>query len=464
MKMNESVPRILVSGTKSGCGKTTAVTAILAHMKLRGLRPRAFKCGPDYIDPMFHARVTGVPCSNLDTFFSSADSVRRILCERSDKFDAAVIEGAMGYYDGTGNDMAQNSAYEIATVTDSPAVIVADGRGASASVAASVCGFADFVPDSHVAGIIINNVSPSVYDAVKNCIESRLKNRVRMLGYIPRLPDAAVFDSRHLGLVTANEVANLRGKVDLIVSATNDTLDIDGILSLARGACALSYQPIKVPRFGPIKVAIAYDHAFSFYYEENLDILRRMGAEISAFSPLADEEVPDDADMLYLGGGYPELYADLLSRNMRARRSVAAAVGGGMPTVAECGGFIYLGGAIKNGENVYPMCGVLPHTTVRRSRLVRFGYVTLTPSRPCVFGDACVSLRGHEFHYCDSEDAEHNGSDMTAVKPSGVTYSCAVCTDTMYAGYPHIWFGDNIEAAANLYKKCVEYKRRREGE
>lgn len=449
--MTISLPRVLFAGTSSGCGKTTAVTAVLTLLKRRGIGVTAAKCGPDYIDPMFHEAVLGVPSANLDPFFCSGNLLRSLLAESGGEL--SVAEGAMGYYDGTGPD-GENSAYAAARETGCPVVLVVNGRGASASLLAVLEGFLHYRPDSGIRGVLFSNVTAMTYAMLRKWTLARFGGEISVIGYIPRLPEDCLLGSRHLGLVTPGEVADLSEKLERTADLAADTVDLDALLALAGSASPLLFDPPEVPRLGPVRIAMARDDAFCFYYRDSLRLLERMGAELVPFSPLAGETVPEDADGLLLGGGYPELHAEVLARNEAVRESVRRAVTSGMPTVAECGGFQYLGRTLAGRR----MCGVLPHDSENTGRLVRFGYCTLTAKTDGLLGPAGTTLPAHEFHYYDSTE---NGADFRAEKASGRSWDCAVHTDTLYAGYPHLFLPACPGAAEAFYKKCLAYKEKK---
>ena len=300
--MQRRVPRLVLAGTNSGCGKTTVTCAVLQALVSRGLRVGAAKCGPDYIDPMFHSRVIGAKSSNLDSFFFDRDTMRYLLAHNGQDCDITVIEGVMGYYDGLGLTSTRASTYETARETESPVVLVVNARGAALSVVAAVQGFLDFAPDNNVQGVILNGCSAMSYGALTWELENRLG--VRACGYLPRLPECAL-ESRHLGLVTADEVEDLREKLRQLAEAAEKTLELDALLEIAHNAPVLDFTPPVLPEKGaPVRIGVARDRAFCFYYEDSLDLLRQLGAELIPFSPLADEKLPDGVQGLYLGGGY----------------------------------------------------------------------------------------------------------------------------------------------------------------
>ncbi|MBR4184799.1 MAG: cobyrinate a,c-diamide synthase [Clostridia bacterium] len=447
--MTRALPRVLIAGTSSGCGKTTAVCAILSLLKRRGVAISAAKCGPDYIDPMFHETVLGVPSSNLDPYFCGGNLLRTTLARSTGGL--TVIEGVMGYYDGTGPDGTENSTFEVARKTDTPVVLVVNGRGAYASLVAVIEGFLHFVPESGIRGVLFSNVTPMTYAGLKKLVEARFGETVAVLGYLPRLPDDCGLGSRHLGLVTPAEIADLNDKLSKIADLSEKTVDLDALMTLAGSAAPLSCDPPAAKRLPPVRIALAKDAAFCFVYPDTLRLLRDMGAEIVPFSPLLNEPVPPSADGLLLPGGYPELHAEALERNEIFLDSVRRAVSAGLPTIAECGGFQVLGERLAG----HRMCGVLPHTSDDTGKLVRFGYCTLTAKTDGLLGKAGTTLPAHEFHYYDSTDC---GADFTAVKPNGKRWDCVVQTETLWAGYPHLYLPACPDAAEAFYRKCLAYK------
>ena len=454
--MEQTAGRFLLAGTGSGCGKTTVTCAVVQALADRGLRVGAFKCGPDYIDPMFHSRITGAKSANLDGFFFSENTLRYLLAKNSRDRDVSVIEGVMGYYDGAGMTTARASTWETGRTVGAPAVLAVSARGAALSVLAVIQGFLTLEADSGIRGVILNHCSPMAYQSLAGAIRERFGGRVEPLGFLPPMPECAL-ESRHLGLVTAGEVEGLREKMGLLARQAERTIDLDGLLRLADSAPPLRFDPVELPRYGErARIAVARDRAFCFYYEDSLGALEEMGAELVRFSPLEDEALPEGIDGLCLGGGYPELCARQLAENKPMRRAVRQALEEGTPCVAECGGFMYLTEAI-GGE---PMVGALPGDCFDRGRLTRFGYVTLRSKADNLLCRAGEEIRGHEFHHWD---ARQPGDGFTAVKPSGRSWDCAVATDRLYAGFPHLHFYANLNCARRFYEACLARRRERRG-
>lgn len=451
--MEAKIPRLILAGTNSGCGKTTVTSALLQALVNRGLAVGAFKCGPDYIDPMFHSTIIGAKSANLDLHFFSENTIRLLLAKNGCDRDVSIIEGVMGFYDGMTMTDAQGSTYAMAQCTDTPVVLVVNARGAALSVLAVIQGFQQLYSDNHIQGVILNHCTAMTYGPLVQAIESRLG--IRAYGFLPYLPDCTL-ESRHLGLVTAAEVENLKDKLNRLADQAERCLDIEGLLDLSQQAPALSWEPMPVSREEPVRIGVARDRAFCFYYGDSLHLLEEMGAQLVPFSPLRDPELPENLHGLYLGGGYPELYLEELSQNQSMLAAVAAAVNNGLPCIAECGGFLYLNQAI-GGK---PMVGVLPGTCFDGGKLIRFGYVTLEAQKDNLLCQAGDTIAAHEFHHWDCTE---NGSDFRAIKPSGRSWPCVIATKTLYAGFPHLHFYANPAFAKQFYAACRKEKHRHDG-
>lgn len=433
--------RILIAGTNSGCGKTTVTLAILAALKKRGLQVASCKCGPDYIDPMFHRAVLGVSTRNLDPYFLEADQLRAALGQED--AEVAIIEGVMGYYDGLGTS-SECSTYSVARATDTPTILVVNARGMSASLGALLQGFSFFREPSQIVGVIFNGVSEKMLPTLSKIAEGC---GLKAIGCFPR-NEAVTLGSRHLGLVTAQELPELQNQLEILGEMAEANLDLDLLLALcAEGGGA---PAPRIPK-AHLRVAVAWDAAFCFVYEENLKLLQQLGCEIVPFSPLADAVLPENIQGLYLPGGYPELHLPVLEANLSMRQSIRQAIRGGLPTLAECGGFMYLHTSVGD----HPMVGVIPGQAYQTKRLQRFGYVALTAQGENLLCGAGDTIRAHEFHYWDSTDC---GSDVLAQKAStGKTYPCIHATPTLWAGFPHLYFPANPAFARSFVKKAEEY-------
>ena len=449
--MIKHAPRLLIAGTGSGCGKTTTTCAILQALKNRGRDVASFKCGPDYIDPMFHSEIIGAQSTNIDLFFSDEAQARSLFAKHAAELN--IIEGVMGFYDGISMDSEKASSHHVARALDAPAILVVNGRGMALSAAAVVKGYMELRRPSDIAGVIFNNVSAMTYPLLKVAVERDCG--VKVYGYMPNCPECAL-ESRHLGLVTAQEVDDLRGKMQILAAQAEKSIDLDGLIELMQAQPPIEAEEFVQEHIGNVRIAVAKDKAFCFYYRDNLEMLREMGAELVPFSPINDAQLPD-CDGLILGGGYPELYPEQLSRNETMRISIRNAVANGLPTIAECGGFMYL------TENIagYPMAGAIETGCFNAKKLQRFGYTTIAAENDSLLFSAGDTIRAHEFHYWD---AENPGSDLEARKPSGKSWKCAYTSDTLYAGYPHLYFPSNPGAAKRFIQKCIERKMRHEAD
>ncbi|MCI8375410.1 MAG: cobyrinate a,c-diamide synthase [Lachnospiraceae bacterium] len=447
------LPRIMIAAPSSGSGKTLITCGILKALVNRGLRTASFKCGPDYIDPMFHSRVIGTASGNLDTFFTEPAITRYLFGRTAREAEISVVEGVMGYFDGLAGISTRASSADLAKTLNMPVVLLVNCRGLSVSVLPLLQGFLEFEAPSCIRGVILNQVSPGMYPELKGLIEERLP--LRVLGYVPRLTDL-VLESRHLGLVLPGEVEELQRKLADLAGLLEKTLDLNAFLELAREAPDLKYEAPKVPTLGKrgaVTVGVAEDEAFCFTYRDNLQLLEEMGARLVAFSPLHDRELPRGIQGLILSGGYPELYGEALSKNAAMRDSVFRAVTGGMPCIAECGGFLYLHKSLEGADGKhYPMAGVVDAEAFRREKLTRFGYVTLEGLADQMLLGKGEEIRGHEFHYWDSESC---GESMKAKKPLRKrSWTCVHGSETLYAGFPHLFFYSNPQAAWKFLKKC----------
>lgn len=455
-----NTPRVMFAATRSGSGKTTVTCGVLAALKKQNIKVQAYKCGPDYIDPMFHRTVLGIDTGNLDTFFADADAIGRILARDTKDAELIVMEGVMGYYDGVGGTTTMASSYELSKVTKTPVVLIVDAKGASVTLAAIIRGIMEYKKDSRIVGVILNRVSPMFYSRIKHVIETECG--IPVLGYLPEDASFAV-PSRHLGLLQPDEMQKQRDWVETVAKAARKTIDIDGILEIAAQAEMLQIQKAtgeteksKFP--AGYRIGVARDAAFSFYYRENLRMLEDMGATLVYFSPLTDAHV-SEVDALIFGGGYPELYAKQLYENQSMRASVWQALEAGMPCHAECGGFLYLGKSLADAEgNVYEMVGFLDGAGFRTERLQRFGYVELAPQEADAFAVNTV-LRGHEFHYWNSTDC---GDACLAWKPLSKqkTYSCMVKKKGTFAGFPHLYYAGAENFFYHLFLNSTENENR----
>lgn len=445
--------QFLLAAPRSGSGKTTMTCALLMALKRRGCAPCAFKSGPDYIDPMFHRAVLGVESRNLDLFFSAPETVRTLYARGAAGHGAAVCEGAMGFYDGLGGVSDRASAWHLADTLDLPVLLVVEPKGQSLTLAAELKGLNSFRTPSHIAGILLNNCTARMHALLAPMLEK--ETGLPVLGFLPKLPEA-VIGSRHLGLYTAAEVENLQQKLALLADAAEEHIDWPRLLALCeKEPPALPVQPETPP--ARVRIAVAQDEAFCFIYAETLEAFRDAGAEVVFFSPLRDTALPENIGGLYLPGGYPELHARELSENTSLLREITRKIEFGLPTAAECGGFLYLGQSLTDAEGQsWPMAGVLPGEAKDAGRLVRFGYAALSADSDSLLFRAGESFPIHEFHHWDSTA---NGTALAAKKPvGGAEWRCGFVNEHFYAGFPHLyWAGtplpQRFAAAAENYRR-----------
>ena len=479
MKIN----RFMIAAPKSGSGKTMITCALLQLLKDCGKNVSSYKCGPDYIDPMFHKKVLGVPSKNLDTFFTDEKTTVQLFLDKRSDGDFAVLEGVMGLYDGLGGIYEQGSSYHLAKVTQTPIILVVDAKGMGKSVLALIAGFLQYDTQHLIKGVLLNRMSKGYYDIIKPLIEKELS--VKVVGYFPEQKDIRL-ESRHLGLVMPDELADIKEQLDELAGRLKKTIDLDMLLDIAVEAEEISdsgnadiYNVKNIGNYdqnefsqnkaiNTVNIAVAMDEAFCFYYEDNLRLLEKCGAKLQYFSPLHDTKLPDNCDALLLGGGYPELYAKELSENLSMRNSIKTAFKTGLPTVAECGGFMYLHTYIHNiceedadAQNyVFGMTGALDSECHFKGKLVRFGYIELAEKHNN-FLPPNEKIKAHEFHYYDSTD---NGADCIATKPAtGRSYDCVISHDNYWLGFPHLYYPSNPHFAESLVRKAYEYRRNKNG-
>ena len=466
---------LMVSAMHSGAGKTVLVCALMRALQRQGLLVAGFKCGPDYLDPLFHQRVLGMPSDNLDLFLQGDKGVRQTLALAGPMADVGIVEGAMGFYDGVGGTH-EASAWELASRMGIPVVLAVRPAGSSLTLAAQLRGVMAFREPSQISGVVLVDCKPALAAHLTPIIERTCD--IPVLGYLPPMEEAS-FASRHLGLVTAAEVPDFQRRIDAMATTLSRTCDLNALVALCGDieeptAAAVGPAPAGAARAGTdeatglaapdqttptCRIAVASDEAFCFYYPAALARLRACGAQLVRFSPLRDADLPS-ADALYLGGGYPELHATRLAANRGMRRSVQEAVLSGMPTVAECGGFMYLQQELVDERGTaHRMAAALPGSSAPAGRLVRFGYARLAAEDDSLLLRAGERVPAHEFHHWDGT---HNGQDLVAHKPSGRSWRCCHASPSLYAGYPHLHLAGELPLAERLVACATTYGRHQE--
>ncbi len=457
------LPSITIAGTNSGCGKTTVSVGIMAALVKKGLKVQPFKVGPDFIDPMFHKYITGRESRNLDSWMLTEEVVSCLFDRSSSGADISVIEGVMGLYDGHGGISQTGSTAHVAGILNSPVILVVNGEGMSLSIVALIRGYLDYNRELDIRGVIINNIkSESHFILLKELVEEH--TGLAVAGYLPKM-DEINLQSRHLGLVPSGEISDLEDKINILAHQVEKTIDLELFLKIAGetgdrpGNC---YGMNIERRASGLKIAVAMDKAFNFYYRDNLDLLEMLGAELLFFSPLKDEAVPGNADGLYIGGGYPEIWAENLQGNLPMRRDIKRRIAGGLPAYAECGGLMYLSESIrtKDGET-YEMTGVIPGKSEMTNSLKRFGYIEIEVTNDNVMAKKGSRIRAHEFHYsttavCGEVPACYRISKARREKDD-LTWACGYKQYNLLAGYPHVHFWSNTIFAEGFIDSCKKF-------
>lgn len=478
-KEQKKNPGFLLSAISSNSGKTAAACGLMSAFKQKGKRVCACKCGPDYIDPMFHREVLGIDSKNLDLFFSDEEKLRVGYLRHTLGAEFTITEGVMGFYDGMSLDSVKGSSYDVSRTLGLPVILVINARGAAMTLAATVKGIAEFRPDSNIRGILLNRVSAMLYPRLKAMLETELERighgEIKVVGYMPE-DEVFHLESRHLGLVTPQEMENLQEKVRQAGEILAKTVDLELLEEIAGEAAVwkadVSEESEKTGSLksqnAPVRIAVAHDEAFCFYYKDNLELLESLGCELIEFSPLHDEKLPDNISGLILGGGYPELYGKQLSENQSMLASIRKALmQEKIPCLAECGGFMYLHEEMEDADgNVWKLVGRIKGRTFPTGKLVRFGYVDLQRNldenpisefkEQMSLADRWIlpgeNIRAHEFHYWDSTDS---GSDCLAVKPDGKrSWECMHLEENLVAGYPHLYYPSCENFAERFVEKC----------
>lgn len=467
-----NIRRVMIAAPKSGSGKTMVTCALLQVLQDKGVSAVSYKCGPDYIDPLFHETVIGAPSKNLDTFFTDEEQTKKLFLKSRKENDFAVLEGVMGLYDGLGGVRPEGSSYHLACVTKTPIVLVADVKGMGRSILPFLAGFLNYDTKHLIRGVLLNRISAGFYETIKPLIEEELQ--IPVVGYLPEKEEYQI-GSRHLGLILPDEVSGIREKLRTASKELQKTVSVDAICKIAENAQEIevktelldaaeidgtekSRQSGNGAVFPPddtVTIAVARDEAFCFYYEDNLLLLEEYGANITYFSPLRDESLPKDCHALLFGGGYPELYAKRLSENEKMRKAVKEASKQGMPIVAECGGFMYLHETLTDRKgNSYPMAGVVLADCFDTGKSVRFGYIELREKQE-FFLPKNTMIKAHEFHYYDSTK---NGEDAVAKKPvTGSIYSGVIIDETHWMGFSHLYYPSNPAFAKALVEKAKKF-------
>jgi cobyrinic acid a,c-diamide synthase len=465
MAPSGKIPRVVIAATASGVGKTTATVALIGAMRARGLKVAAFKCGPDYLDPTYHERAAGVRSHNLDSWMMDRDAVVATFARASAGADIAVIEGMMGLFDSATPTGDEGSTAQIAKWLDAPVVLVTDASGIARTIAAVAAGFSRFDPAVRVAGMICNHVGGRGHLDLLRAAQPE----VPIVGGFPTSADLA-FPERHLGLLMADESNVPQRLIDGWSRLAAEWLDLETILEIARSVPALDVGRLstesKTASRPRCRIGIAYDAAFHFYYEDNLNRLRSLGAEIVNFSPIRDRELPD-VDGLYFGGGYPEVFARELSSNTAMLATIRSFGHSGGLVYAECGGLMYLTDAIRTLDGArWPMAGIIPGVAVMSDRLQAIGYVEVETRVDSILGPARTRFRGHQFRHSTLEGADSGDRIDTiynvAPRWGGTPFAEGYRVGNVLASYVHAHWASNPVVAESLIDACLRSRATRQ--
>lgn len=452
--------KLMIAAVSSSTGKTTVSCGLMRALKKRNMKVQPFKVGPDYIDTEYHTKSSGYKSRNLDEFMLPLEEIKYIFGKNSQDKDISIIEGVMGFYDGYGSSLDYCSSANISKILSCPVILVIDARAMAASAAAIVYGFKNIDKEVNIAGVIVNNVnSQSHYTLLK---ESIMKYAgVPVVGRIPRDENFSL-SSRHLGLTPSFEIDELDDKLDYVAGKLEEYLDIDKILKIAEGDNNEfdSARRDEIRNITNVKLAIAYDKAFNFYYQDNLDLLEEMGVELVKFSPLEDKQLPE-CDGIYIGGGFPEVFASELSMNKGILENIKQKSLEGMPIYAECGGLMYLGERVEDmNANSYKMTGIFRGTSKMQSKLQRFGYCSGKSNMQTTISDKDQIVKGHEFHYSVFESEMDNAYDMFKEMSNGdiKRWGGGYCTGNTLGTYLHTHFCSDYKISLNFINVMEKYR------
>lgn len=459
----KTIPRLVIAAPASGSGKTTFSMGLMAAFCRKSYKVQPFKVGPDYIDPAFHTAITGRNSINLDGWMLEDTYIKQMFESYSAGADLSIVEGVMGLYDGYGDDPLKGSTAGIARLLEAPVILIMTAQGMAATASAVLYGLKEF-GQANIAGVVINKPSsPNHYRTVKQAIEKH--TGIKVAGFLPAASGIEL-KSRHLGLVQSSETENLSGIIDVLADLIGENIDLDLLLNVAKKAplweagnhCGESEHFLS----GEFKIAVARDKAFSFYYYENLEILGRLGAELVFFSPIKDAALPEDCSGVYLGGGYPEIFAEEVSANTVLMQDIRNKADQGLPIYAECGGYMYLNKSFKNGEGeIYPFVGIFDGETMMTKSLQNFGYLELEGLTETVLFQKGDRIKAHEFHkslilrededFCIKGEKVKNGQN--------IDWQCGRKYKNVFGMYPHIYFPANMNFAYNFINHCRNYAR-----
>ncbi|MCV0373271.1 MAG: cobyrinate a,c-diamide synthase [Nitrosarchaeum sp.] len=449
------IPRIVLAGTSSGVGKTSITCGLIYALKKKGFSIQPFKVGPDYIDPSYLSSISGSKAFNLDVWMMGKNQLLQSFIENS-KSDISVIEGVMGYYDGFSGNSNFASTHHVAELTKSPVILILDASKTARSIAATAFGFQKFHKNSRILGIILNKIGSKKHENL--CRQALEKTKLPIVGIIPKNPEIAL-ESRHLGLISTMTENNLHKKIQKTSKIIANYLNVEEILKILKNSVLINNKPKQDYKKSNVTIAVALDNSFNFYYHDNLESLRRNGANLKFFSPIKDKKIPN-CDGIYIGGGFPEVLGDSLEKNTIMRRSIKKLSEENMPIYAECGGLMYLTKSIDYGTKKYKMTGLFDAET-KMTKKMKLNYTKGRILSKNILSDKSHLLRGHEFHYSElssvSSDLKfgielETGEGIKNHKDGIVLYNTL-------ASYGHLYF-DSSDYAKIFVKNCIKYSRR----
>jgi len=449
------IPRIVLAGVTSGVGKTSITTAIIHGLKKKGYSVQPFKVGPDFIDPSYLTSISDKTAYNLDIWMMGKNGVLKSFIQNS-QADLSIIEGVMGYYDGFEGKSSFASTYDVANIIKSQVILVLDASKVARSIAATAMGFKNFEKNSRICGIILNKIGSQKHE--KLCRDALKKTGLPILGVIPR-SDVLQLESRHLGLIPVKEELSLDKKIKSIAKSLSSFIEIEKIIKLSKDVPNLPQINVPKNKKRQTRIAVALDESFNFYYQDNIDSLKRLGAEIVYFSPISDKKVPS-CDGIYIGGGFPEVKGDLLQKNDQMKKMIKKYAEDGLPIYAECGGLMYLTRSISYKSGKYKMVGLFDAVTVMEKKL-KLNYTSAKITSNSPFSLRSKIIRGHEFHYSEL-DLLSKDSKFAYDLSIGIGIKNKKDGLTLYntlASYMHIHFS-NSPIAEKFVNACISYSKK----
>lgn len=456
------IPRVVIAGVQSGVGKTTIATGLMAALAKKGYKVQGFKAGPDYIDPGYHTAATGNISRNLDGWMLPEKTIKELFLKAAKDADVSVIEGVMGLYDGAGEDRQTGSTAQLARYLSAPVILVVNAKGMAASAAALVLGYKEFDPEINFGGVIFNNTgSEKHYQILKEAVEGA--TGLKVLGHLKKNAGLKM-PERHLGLVPTAEKGELASFLDSLARVMANSVDLEEILEVAGSAPPLDYAGQSIfpeKRKKDVRIAVARDQAFNFYYQDALDLLSAQGAELAYFSPLADYALPEDIHGIYIGGGFPEVFLEALARNQAMIKSIVSAHRLGMPVYAECGGLMYLSeGIIDFAGNYYPMADLIPGKACMQKKLAALGYMTAEVLTDNILAQKGDIIKGHQFRWSVLADIPPDASYAYKLAGGRNTGDLkeGIATGNLLASYIHLHFASHPWLARNFVESCRRYR------